>query len=104
MRAGDLDRTVALQRQASALDAYGQPVDVWATVGTMRAGVRGEPGREFFAANTVVAERKCIFIIRWRADVHATDRIVHDGAAWNIVSTREIGRRVGLELMATRVT
>jgi SPP1 family predicted phage head-tail adaptor len=105
MDAGRLDRRIELRRQVLTLDeSTGQTVESWptayATVWAEKADLRG---REFFAANQVNSEITTLFRIRHRTDVLATDRIVCDGLSYNINPPAEIGRRDGLEIMATAV-
>ena len=60
-------------------------------------------GRELFAAQQVAARVDTRFRLRWRADVtpEATRVVDADGRVFDIVSVLELGRREGLEVMAT---
>lgn len=103
MLAGQLDRTIALQRMGVIIDPdTGDWREEFTSYATVRAKLSETGGREFFTANTTIAEQKAVFTIRWRDDVTVTDRISYGGRNYNIVSTREIGRRVGLELQTVR--
>ncbi|MBK5958577.1 hypothetical protein CCR97_10200 [Rhodoplanes elegans] len=102
MLAGQLDRVIDLQRMEVIEDPVtGEWQEVFTTYATERAKLAETGGREFFAANTTIAEQKATFLIRWRGDVLVTDRVSYGGKAYNINSTREVGRRVGLELQCT---
>ena len=104
IRAGDLDRRVSIQRATMDEDpTYGERVATWSTVATVAAAVRQASGREFLAADVIASERKTVFIIRWRADVLTTDRVVYLGEPFDIAEVREIGRREGLEIHGVRV-
>lgn len=98
MLAGQLDRVIALQRMQVIVDPAGDWREEFTTYATVRAKLAETGGREFFTANTTIAEQKAVFTIRWRGDVLVTDQVGYEGSGYNIVSTREIGRRVGLEL------
>lgn len=102
MRAGDLDRVVMLQRASGDVNEYGEPVETWIPLATVRAKLTTETGREFFSSGQTFSAGRGLLLIRWRADVLVTDRAVLDGVVWNIESVREVGRRVALELMVTR--
>jgi SPP1 family predicted phage head-tail adaptor len=103
MRAGRRDRLVELRHRVVALDpSSGQEVESWpeayATVWAEKIDVRS---REFLAGSVAVGEITTTFRILYRTDVLSTDRIVYGGLAYNIQPPIEIGRREGLELMAT---
>ncbi len=105
MIAGKFDRRIELRRRVLARNAESsQEVPSWpkayATVWAQKQDVRG---REFFAAQQTNSEITTTFRIRHRTDVLMTDRIVYQDMAFNIHSIAEIGRREGLEIMATAV-
>jgi SPP1 family predicted phage head-tail adaptor len=103
MRAGDLDRRITVERlQAGEPNDFNEVVEAWTVLATLWAKVAEERGREFLASESqIVGEAKAVFTIRYRADLRVTDRLRHSGRIWNIRSIREIGRREGLEIMAT---
>jgi SPP1 family predicted phage head-tail adaptor len=104
IRAGDLDRRITLRHRAqTTLEPYGEVVDSFQDFATISAAVRQISGREFLSAGAVVAERRAVFTIRYRADVLVTDRVVFAGAPFDIREIREIGRREGLEIHAEAV-
>ena len=100
MRAGQLDRRIVIERNTPATDSLGEPIDSWATLATVWAEVREPRGREFFAGEQRVAEIDTVFIIRHRTDVTPRDRINYNANLYDIQFIGEIGRRVGLEIMA----
>lgn len=101
MRAGDLDRVLVLQHVTE--DPYnGEPNPSYSTFATVRAKATFETGKEFFQSGQTFSTGRALFLIRWRDDVGVKDRAILDGGAWNVESVREVGRRVALELMASR--
>lgn len=101
MQAGNLDRRITIQRYSeTGQDGAGNQTLEWADLSTVRAGMRQESGREFFAYGATNAERKVVFTIR-PTDVSTEDRIVYDGQEHEIHSVRELGRNEGLELHTT---
>lgn len=104
MQAGRLDRQVELRHVVLTRNSTtGEEVEAYSTYATVWAGKRDIRGREFFAAQQVNSEVSTVWQIRYRDDVRMTDRLVIDGLDYNVVSIGEIGRREGLEIMATAV-
>lgn len=99
--ASKLDRRIVIERRTAATDDYGGPHETFAPLATVWAAVKEADGREFLASGSqIVAERKTVFLIRWRA-LETTDRVIYAGRIFDIQSTREIGRRAALEIHAT---
>lgn len=104
MQAGKLDRRIMLQHRTQSRDATsGQQVETWETYVTVWANRRDSNSREFFASQQTIAEGTAVFRLRYRDDVQATDRIICEGKTYNIRPPAEIGRREGLEIIATAV-
>jgi SPP1 family predicted phage head-tail adaptor len=77
---GELTERVTLQSRSVAKDAYGQDTITWTDVATVWARVRAVSGREFFAAAQVQQEQTVKVVIRKRADVAATWRLLWQAA------------------------
>ena len=57
MRAGMLNRSIAIQTRSSAKDTFGQQIDTWTDLLTdLPAGISALTGRELVAAQAVNAE------------------------------------------------
>lgn len=102
MRAGRLDRTIILQRFASAPDDFGTPIETWSDVAMLRAEIVQASTGEFIRGG-VVEETVVVFRTRWLAGVTNADRILYEGAAFDVKETKEIGRRRGLEVRCLAV-
>ncbi len=96
LRAGLLDRRVALERRVNVTDASGQAVDHFVRVAAVWARVEPLGGREGFGQQQWVATGDVRFTIRWRADVTPLHRVVHDGRVFDVMTVAEDGRREGL--------
>lgn len=97
MNAGGMDRVITLQRVTLEDDGYGM-VETWSDQATVKAEVRQQGGKEFFAAAQVQAEMRVVFYIRWLDGLTVVDRVQYEDRLHNIVEIREIKRRGGLEL------
>ena len=95
---GELKERVTLQSRSVAQDAYGQDTITWTTVATVWARVRPLSGREFFAAAQTQQEQTIKAVIRYRADILHTWRLVWQGRAHDITGIAPIGRE-WVELM-----
>ncbi len=103
MDAGRMDRRIAIVRETeTGRNAFNEPIvsttetTVWASKEDIRDGER-------WTAQEVGAEVTTRFRIRWSAtfaDLDPQASITFDGRAYNVVSTKEIGRREGIEITA----
>lgn len=100
MRAGRRDRYITFQRKTEAKDEIGHPVPIWASLRNEFAEVVPVRGGEALQFEREVTGRMSKFVVPWFSGLTAEDRIVYDGANWDIVFISEIGRREGLEIHA----
>lgn len=100
MRAGKLDRQITIQQAGSTLDAYGQPTQTWSTFAIRHAQKRDIRPSERFAAGQRLAEETAVFRIRHLDGVTPQMRIQLEGKTYDIHGITELGRRVGLDLLA----
>jgi len=104
MRAGRMDRQVTLQARTTTRNAQGEDVATYADLATVWAEKIDLRGREFFAAQQSRAEVTTRWRIRYRDDLRAVDRLVHQDVVYDVVAPpAEVGRRQGLELVTTAV-
>ena len=102
MLAGRLDRSVLIESLTEAGDTTGDVVETWTPVATVWASKRDIGGKEYLSAAQEHADVTAVFRMRYRADVDATCLLTCEGNVFDIVNTKELGRREGLELMAKR--
>ena len=104
MNPGRLNRRVTLQRQETARDAVGQAKPLWTDVAMVWAAVLPLRGREYFESAKVNSEITVRIIIRYRADVKPSWRVVSGGNGYDIVEiiNPADGKRE-LQLMCKRV-
>jgi len=98
MRAGKLDRNITLERVSSGLDDYGNPVEVWSELATLRAQVLQASTEEFIRAFGGSSEAVVIFRTRYLDGITLADRVLYEGKPYELKELKEIGRRRGLEL------
>lgn len=103
MRAGSLNRRIELQHRTTARSAYGEQTESYSTYATVWANKADVRAREFIAAQQEIAENTAKFTLRYRSDVLNSDRIVCASVTYSIRQVAEIGRRQGLEVLATAV-
>jgi SPP1 family predicted phage head-tail adaptor len=101
MQAGRLDRRITIEQKAVTRGPSGTEKKTWTTLAKVSAEVRPKTGREVFTAGQVAGEADTLFRIRWRTNVTVENRIVFDGRKYDITSVAEMGRRQGLEILAT---
>ena len=101
MRSGDLDKTIELQYAVTVQDAFGEPVETWATLATVAAKVQPQRGSERFTAEQVVGKAVVTFKLRYRTDLSVLNRIRYNSRDYDIHDVRELGRREGLEIDAS---
>lgn len=103
MRAGALDRIIAVERSTDTVNDLGQVVASWAPVATLRAQLVQSSTAEFMRNFGASTETAIVFRTRFLAGVTPADRVSYDGAYLNIVEVKELGRRKALELRCTRI-
>ena len=101
MRAGELDRLIVIETPTEGQDDYGGRALTWVTFATVWAKVTPTRGRETVAADQVVAQADTVFRIYWLSGLTTKMRVSYDGQLYDIAHLAEIGRREGLDLMAT---
>lgn len=107
MRAGKLDRRIALQRYSTTKNEFNEDVPAWSTFATVWAGKSYRRANETTTADEIAAIRVLRFEIRWSSpleDLNPKDRIeypIGSGTLFDITEVNEIGRREGLEIFAT---
>jgi len=100
MRAGKLDRTIAIERLAETISPTGAVSSAWTNVATVRAEIVTQSASEFLNGFGEAENGSIVFRIRYLPGVTTADRVSYDGAAYNVKEITEIGRRRGIELRA----
>lgn len=93
MQPGRLDQRIRIQRLTRTADGIGGVVTAWRDVGTVWANAKAKAGRETVLDGRTAATFVTVFTIRQRADLGEVDRIVWQGAAYNIRSILREGDR-----------
>lgn len=103
MRAGNLDRTIVLQRWTEGEpDPYGNVVSIFVDRATLRAQVVSASTDEFIRDHGASDETVIVFRTRFLPGVELADRVIYGGEPFDIKQVAEIGRRKGLELRCMR--
>lgn len=105
LSAGDLDRRIRIEvgTETAHPNGSGEQVTTWATLARVWASVQPLQGRERFTAQQVAAEIDTRIRIRYRSDVQPErTRVVDENdRVFDVKSVLELGRRDGLEILAT---
>jgi SPP1 family predicted phage head-tail adaptor len=95
MDAGEFDRRILLQRKVEFDDGMATVPDDWSDIATVWAKLVPMSGKEILAAAENAAFANARFKIRrdtlW-SDLNATDRLIFEDKAHDIVSVRSEGR------------
>jgi len=116
LRAGDLDTRIALQRKTVTHSSSGVPVETWSTLTSRFAALRPLLGDERNGSEQLIAREQTEFTIRWSTDIDdlsPLDRIVcpvadasnspiSNRSIYDVFAVHEIGRHVGLKVLAAR--
>lgn len=84
MQAGRLNRRCVLQTPGTATDEIGQPIPGWTDVATVWADIRMRSGLESIKAGAPVSVVAASIRIRYRSDVNAGMRVMHNLVAYEI--------------------
>lgn len=93
MRAGRLKHRVTLQSIVLDKDARGAVTKTPTTVATVWAGVEPLSGRAWFDAQRENSSVSVRIVMRYRADIDETWRIVHKGVTYEIGSIIDVDMR-----------
>lgn len=105
LRAGALDRRIAIQQKTGGADAWGTALpDVWCDVAQVWASVRYQTGSESIRAGVDTSVVKASIRIRWRADIDAGMRVVYAGQNYDIEAVLPGATREHLDLVCKVVT
>ena len=86
VRAGDLIHRVTVQETVRSDDGAGGHTLSFVGRATVSARVMGTGGREVMEAKKLNPKITHVVRMRWRSDVDATQRLLFDGRALNIVA------------------
>ncbi len=98
LRAGELNRRITFQRKTITYDTFNQPIERWADVMTVWAGVITSGGREYYAAQKLNAETAAVFKVRYNTRIDASMRVRWGNRVFEIIAVNEVdgGREVML--------
>lgn len=73
------------QRDTTARNQYGEPIEKWDEILTTRASYEPLYGREFFSAEQVSSQVEVRFRIRYREGIKREHRILYRGVYYEIL-------------------
>lgn len=105
MRAGRLDRRVAVQKKTVVMSPAGSEIRTWETVATLWMGRRDMRAGERFAAQQTVAEIDTVFTARTHPALDEITpeghRLIESGRIFEVQGVTQIGRNIGIEIACT---
>lgn len=105
MQAGRLNRRCVIQQPGTAEDELGQPIPGWVDVATVWADIRMKSGLEAIKAGAPVSTVQASIRIRYRSDVTAGMRVVHNLVPYDIKAVMEdVAGREFVDLACERST
>jgi SPP1 family predicted phage head-tail adaptor len=103
MRGGNLDRVIQIQRPTTGIDLYGTVIPTWALVATMRAQKLENAVTDREGARGDTSDNVITFRMRWIDGMTLENRIIYEGQQFPIMTIKEIGRHIGLDITCERV-
>ncbi|WP_198927927.1 phage head closure protein [Agrobacterium tumefaciens] len=100
MRAGTLNRVIAVERLTTMLNENRTPVSAWTNIATLRAEVLQHAVDEAEADNGERDTDSITFRTRFFTGLTTADRIRFMDRLYNVKGFTEIGIRFGLEIRA----
>ncbi|RUY31699.1 head-tail adaptor protein [Mesorhizobium sp. M7A.F.Ca.US.001.04.1.1] len=100
MRAGKLDRIIAIERKTETVSPTGAVVTAWLNIATVRAEIVTQSASEFLTRFGEAESGTIVFRVRYLAGITTADRVTYSGQVYDLKEVTEIGRRRGLELRA----
>ncbi len=102
MNIGRLRQRVTIQQYVASRDSVGDQIETWGDVAEVWADVRAKPVEETFIGGADREQDGVTYdvSIRYRSDVDATNRLLYDGRALDILGTADpTGRRRELRII-----
>lgn len=103
IRSGKLDRRIEITRQVETVAANGHVNKTWAVLHAVKAELVQFDAAEILEGFGEANADSIILKIRYLADFTTADRITFNGAAHDVESISEIGRRRGQLIKAKRI-
>ncbi|MFV0303418.1 MAG: phage head closure protein [Paracoccus sp. (in: a-proteobacteria)] len=103
MKSGRLTETIRIERASTAISDAGTPVETWERVADLRAERVDQTTEEFIRGYGASDEELVMFRARFFDGITNADRVIWNGAAFDIQQVTPIGRRKGVELRCVRI-
>lgn len=103
VEAGKRDRWVEVVRATTTTNAHNEEIESGETRTGVFASMKPGPGTERFQSAETAASAPMRFVFAYRPDlIRVTDRLeADDGRTYEVLWWAEIGRREGIEALAT---
>lgn len=98
---GMLDRCVRVETRSQSQDSFGEPIETYAVLDSVRAAVKFMRGSEPFEGGQFNAKKVVRFTVRYRTDIDETAKIIWEGDTYDIEYINQVGRHQWLEILGT---
>ena len=101
----ECDQPIVIQARSSTLLPNGQPSLTWSNInnGKMFAKREETGGNNFQRAQQQFSELDALFVVRWRSDITAQMKLIHEGREFLILGVSAIGRHQWLQISTKRM-
>lgn len=99
MQINKFDRKITIFSRVQTQNDYGEMILTDSLKAMVWANVVPIGGKETWMASQIVPEAKFKMVIRYRADLDETDKVLFEGTEYDIAYIAQIGRREGLEIV-----
>lgn len=99
-----LNRRIAIERETTTLDQHRRPVKAWTSLVSRRAELVTLSTEDFAKLFGEETKKTLVFRLWFVRDLTTTDRLIYDGAAFDIRDIQELGFREGLEVRCEAVS
>lgn len=93
MQVGELDRRISIEERVLVKDIMNHDTVTWTERVECWAKVTHKGGRDIEAGKQTVEVDRVEFLLRYNSEIETTDRVVHDGNNYGILSIDVFGMR-----------
>lgn len=90
---GMLRHKVTIKKRTTTTDGFGQPIDDWVIVATVKASIKPALGNNYYAAEQTQTDAKIKINMRYRTGIKRDMRIYHGDIIYEIIDAIDVDMR-----------